>query len=109
MDAVILDQRGGACPFVMSSKSVRPVKRSLKIEDKRKHIELRLIQWCTNNWDNNNKLTRGTMFQRALKNDPEFCGGKFSSLKDWFCGGFKKRYALSRRVVSSTGQKPPLD
>ena len=48
------------------------------------------------------------MFQRALKYDPEFCGGKFSSLKDWFYGGFKKRYALSRRVVSSTGHKLPL-
>ena len=48
------------------------------------------------------------MFQRALKYYPEFCGGKFSSLKDWFYGDFKKRYDLSRRVVSSTGQKLPL-
>ena len=49
------------------------------------------------------------MFQRALKYDPEFCGGKFSSLKYWFYGGFKKRYDLSRCVVSSTGKNLPLD
>ena len=49
------------------------------------------------------------MFQQALKYDPEFCAGKFSSFKDWFYGGFKKRYDLSCRVVLSTGQKLPLD
>ena len=109
MDAVILDRRGGACPSGMCSKSVRPGKRGRKIEDKRNHIELRLIQWCTKNWANNKKVTRGTMFQRALKYDPEFCGGKLLSLKDWFYGGFKKCYDLSCRVVLSTGQKLPLD
>ena len=30
-------------------------------------------------------------------------------LKKWFYGGFKKRMNLSRRKISSTGQKLPLD
>ena len=109
MDAIILDQRGGACPYGMRSKYVWPGKRGRKIEDNIKHIDVRLIQWCTKNWDKNNKVIRGTMFQRTLKCGPELCGGKFSSLKYWFYGGFKKRYDLSCRVVSSTFQKLPLD
>jgi hypothetical protein len=47
---------------------------------------------------------------------PNFCGGKKSKkcfniqkMKTWFYGGFKKRCKLSKRRISSTGQKLPKD
>ena len=59
-------------------------------------------------------VTRGIIFRRAIQLYPCHCGGRknnrlFSSLKNWFYGGFKKRMKLSKRRVSSTGQKLPKD
>jgi len=46
--------------------------------------------------------------------NPGFLGGMgsrghFSKLKNWFCYGWKKRYKLSKRKISSCGQKLPRD
>ena len=50
--------------------------------------------------------------RRALSILPNMYGGKtsmkcFRRMKRWFYGGFKKRCKLSKRRISSTGQKLP--
>ena len=114
INALILDQQEGACPSTMHSKRVKAGSRGRKVTDKRKKLEARLITWCAKQWDNHKKVSRGIILRRTLLYDPTFCGGKqnpklMAALKQWFYGGFKKRCKLSRRVVSSTGQKLPKD
>ena len=78
-------------------------------------MERELIRWCDEQWSNKKVLTRGIIFRRALKIYPMFCGGAnnnkglFERLKSWFYGGFKLRKKLSKRRISSTGQKCPKD
>ena len=75
-------------------------------------MEEKPIVWCKTNWDRNKIFTRGVVFRQAFWLFPSHCGGTknpkiFTALKQWFCGGFKKRLKLSKRRVSSTGQKIP--
>ena len=69
--------------------------------------------WCARHWQNNKKITCDIIFRQAIVFDPTFlCGGLsnpniFMALKNLFYGGFKKQSKLSRRVVSSMGQKLP--
>ena len=77
-------------------------------------MEKTLIKWCVKQWDKNKVITRGIIFRRALLLLPNFCGGSkaktcFYRMKQWFYGGFKKRCNLSKRRISSTGQKLPKD
>ena len=51
-------------------------------------------------------------FWKALQLNPNHCAGgvtqnRFRRLKTWFYGGFVKRWKLSKRRVSSKGQKLP--
>ena len=62
----------------------------------------------------NKKITRTIIFNQILKIDPTFLGGRddpkiFKKLKSWFYGRFTKRAKLSKRVISSAGQKLPKD
>jgi len=96
----------------MYSKAMKPKSRGRIVTTTRKKLEKRLILWCRRQWENNKKITRGIMFRRALFLDPNHCGGLqnpkiMPTLKSWFYNGFKKRCKLSRRSVSSTGQKLP--
>jgi hypothetical protein len=75
-------------------------------------MEKVLIQWCMRQWERKRVVTRGIIFRRALQYLPSHCGGNenptlFKSLKHWFYAGFKNRCKLSKRRVSSTGQKMP--
>ena len=77
-------------------------------------MEQELKEWCKNQWNCRKVVTRGIMFRKSLELYPGHCGGRadpkcFARLKKWFYGGFKKRCRLSKRRVSSTGQKLPKD
>ena len=77
-------------------------------------MEKELLAWCKDKWNNNKSVSRGVIFHQALKLYPGHCGGLenpaiFERLKNWFYGGFKQRWDLSKRRVSSTGQKLPID
>ena len=77
-------------------------------------MEKKLIEWCDKQWGKNKVVTRGIIFRRALEFLPNFCGGKtskkcFRRMKEWFYNGFNKRCKLSKRRISSTGQKLPKD
>jgi hypothetical protein len=92
----------------LSSKSVSG-SRGRTITDATKKVEKELIAWCEDKWANNKKLSRGIIIRQALRIDKDFCGRNFYRLKSWFYYGFKGRMKLSRRVISSTGQKLPKD
>ena len=54
------------------------------------------------------------MLRKAMVINPGFLGGvgsqgHFSKLKNWFYYGWKKRFKLSTRKISSCGQKLPRD
>ena len=77
-------------------------------------MEKQLIAWCDKHWTKKKVLTRVIIFRLALRIFPMLCGGKknpmlFRALKSWFYGGFKKRCKLSKRTISSSGQKCPKD
>ena len=77
-------------------------------------MEQTLLKWCDEQWAANKVLTRGIIFRRALLLLPNMCGGKhskkcFRRMKKWFYMGFNKRCKLSKRRISSTGQKLPKD
>ena len=110
VDAIIAnEEEDGSTRSNLKSKSVIAGARGRKVVQKRKVLEKKLLKWCTKQWDNGKKVTRGIMFRRAMLIDPSFCGGNFIQLKKWFYGGFKKRSGMSKRVVSSCGQKLPKD
>ena len=75
-------------------------------------MESKLIEWCRRQWDKKRVVTRGIIFRRALMMYPDHCKAdsgqsQFKKLCKWFYGGFKKRCKLSKRRISSTGQKLP--
>ena len=77
-------------------------------------MEATLVAWCDQQWKLNKVLTRGIIFRKALEIFLGFCGGKknkkcFYKTKKWFYQGFKYRNRLSKRRISSTGQKLPKD
>ena len=77
-------------------------------------VENELLKWCKKQWEKKKVTMRGIIYYCALEIDPKHCGGKdsqnvFERLKKWFYGGFNKRCKLSKRRISSTGQKLPLD
>ena len=68
--------------------------------------------WCKDKWDKSKNVTRGIIFRQATHLLPSHCKGdinstQFQRMKHWFYGGFKKRMCLSKRRISSTGQKLP--
>ena len=85
---------------------------SLLLRQLYKQMEKELIAWCDEHWAKGKVLTRGIIFRQALRIFPMLCGGKknprvFRALKSWFYGGYKKRCRLSKRRISSSGQKCP--
>jgi hypothetical protein len=77
-------------------------------------MEKQLISWCDEQRESNKVITRGIIFRKSLELLPSFCGGKkskkcFQKMKIWFYCGFKKRCKISKRRISSSGQKLPKD
>ena len=73
-------------------------------------MEREVLEWCKRQWSRRKVVTRGVIFDKALEVHPGHCGGKtdpdvFAKLKNWFYTGFNKRCKLSKRRISSTGQK----
>jgi hypothetical protein len=77
-------------------------------------MEGKLIRWCKEQWDKKKNISRGIIFRKSKCFYPSHCEGNvsmttFERMKKWFYGGFKKRLYLSKRRISSTGQKLPKD
>ena len=99
---------------ILKSKTVSVGSRGRFVLDPKKELESKLIKWCRENWNDNKHITRGIVFRQAMQLDPTFMGGlrshnHFKKLMAWFYLGFKKRHKLSRRKISSCGQKLPKD
>jgi hypothetical protein len=98
----------------LKSKTVKENTRGRKTVDLTKQVEDALIIWCRQMWKESKALTRYIIFHRAMEIDRNFMGGVNSDgyyvrMKNWFYYGFNKRMNLSRRKVSSIGQKLPDD
>jgi hypothetical protein len=100
------------CYLDRCSKSVKVGERGRKVTDPTRLLENELYLWCRSKWDNDRHVTQSIMLHRAMYIDPGFLGGNgsvghFPRLLNWFCYGFKLRYKLSKRKISSVGQKLP--
>jgi len=96
------------------SKTVQPGARGRKVIDPTRVLEKELYKWCRAKWEDDRHVTRAIMLRHAMCINPGFLGGvgsqgHFSKLKNWFYYGWKKRFKLSTRKISSCGQKLPRD
>ena len=102
------------CSFEHSLKTVKVGARGRKVTDPKKLVDHELYLWCSSKWDNNHHVTQAIMLRQAMQINPGFLGGigssrHFMRLLNWFYFGFKLRYKLSKRKISSEGQKLPND
>ena len=69
-----------------------------------------ILKWCKEQWNKNKVVMQGIIFHKALCIYPKHSGGNSNNkivteLNSWFYRGFKKQEKLSKRRISSIGQK----
>ena len=117
---IMADQKSGKLTDLLEgnadlkSKTVQSNTRGRKVIDTQEQLEKQLFAWCKDTWDNSKPITRYIVFHKVIEIDASFLGGVnspdfFARMKNWFYYGFKRRYDLSRRKISSIGQKLPDD
>ena len=97
---------------LLRSKTMDPRARGRKPTEERSFVDEELLKWMEDCWKNEKRVTRTTVFRKALEINPELYGGAGSEgflgrMKNWFYYSFAKKHNLSCRKIASVGQKLP--
>ena len=78
----------------MKRKSLKPKARGPKPIEMNDKVEMEVYGYIEDSWEKERRITRATIFRKAIDMDPKFLGGvrlagNMTPLKKWFYHCFK--------------------